>query len=79
MFPFVISSRTSIGTSPDLEVVGVGPLTVHEVEAPDPWLSGSFMELRKGTATTLLLTVTLFILFISSDALDIGSSNMGMF
>ena len=68
-----------MGTSLDLEVLGVSPLTAREVEATNLCLSGSLMELRKGTATTLLLTVTPFVLFSSSDALDIGSLNMGMF
>ena len=75
----VVLFRVSTGTSRDLEVVGVGPLAIREVEATNPWLSGSLIEFRNGTTTTLLLTVVLFILLSSSDALDIGSSNTGMF
>ena len=72
-------SGAPIGINPALEVLGADPLITREVEATNVGLSGSLIELCKGTATTLLLTVTLLVLFSSSDALDIGSSNMGMF
>ena len=67
-----------VGVTPALEVLGANLLTIREVEATDVGLSGSLIEFCKGTATTLLLTVTLLTLFSSSDALDIGSSNMGV-
>ena len=67
-----------IGVNPALEVLGADPLTIREVETTDVGLSGSLVEFCKGTATTLFLTVTLLTLFSSSDALDIGSLNMGM-
>ena len=67
-----------IGVNPALGVLGADPLTVREVEATDVGPSGSLIEFFKGTATTLLLMVTLLALFSSLDALHIGSSNMGV-
>ena len=67
-----------MGAKSALEVLGADPLTIREVEATDVGLSASLMEFCKGTATALLLTVTLLTLLSSSDALNIGSSNMGV-
>ena len=67
-----------MGVNPALEVLGADPLTAREVETTDVGPSGSLIEFCKGTVTTLLLTVVLLALFSSSDALDIGSSNMGV-
>ena len=75
MAPFVIAPVcTPTCASPDIEVVGVGPLVDREVEATDPGLSGNLMEFCNGTvpATTLLLIMVLFTLLSSLDALDIG-------
>ena len=66
------------GVNTALEVLGADPLMIREVEITDTCPSGSLIEFRKGTVTTLLLTVVLLVLFSSSDALDIGSSNMGV-
>ena len=66
------------GVNTALEVLGADPLMIREVEITDTCPSGSLIEFRKGTVTTLLLTVVLLALFSSSDALDIGSSNMGV-
>ena len=59
-------------------MLGTDALIVREVEMTDVGPSGSLIEFCKGTVTTLLLTVVLLALFSSSDALDIGSSNMGV-
>ena len=68
-----------MGVNPALEVLGADPLTIREVETTGVGLlSGSLIEFCKGTVTTLLQTVVLLALFSSSDALDIGSSNMGV-
>ena len=74
----VVLLGAQMGVNPVLEVLGADPLTTREVEVTDVCFSGSLIELCKGTTTTLLLTVTLLALFSSSDALDIGSSNMVM-
>ena len=65
-------------TNPDLEVLATEALIVRDVVITDVGPSGSLIEFCRGTVTTLLLTVVLLIQFSSSDALDIGSSNMGV-
>ena len=65
-------------TNPVLEVLATDVLTVRDIVITDVGASGSLIEFCRGTVTTLLLTVVLPTLLSSSDALDIGSSNMGV-
>ena len=65
-------------TNPVLEVLATEVLTDRDVVIIDVGASGSLIEFCRGTVNTLLLTVVLLTLLSSSDALDIGSSNMGV-
>ena len=67
-----------ICTNPALEVLAIDVFAVRDIVITDVGASGSLMEFCRGTVTTPPLKVVLPTLLSSSDALDIGSSNMGV-